>query len=190
MGCVERDSARIRPLAQPRAREQTKTLHSSSYYPTHTSDIHFFRQQQPFASHSDHSCLVYSATPLAPLVCLFRLTALTGRGGRGRGAHYKAKYGGGRGTAHANSRANGADEAASARDSNDGVNHGNTGTSDWDSLQRDLRSIDGQPYGKRKHGFFSPTVSFSEWARASQQSAASCALIQHVFLGDRSSVLP
>jgi predicted ABC-class ATPase len=59
------------------------------------------------------------------------------RGRGGRGAFYKAKYGGGRG------RSDNASEDA-------GAPPRNTGPRDWDQLQRDLKSIDGQQYGKHQ----------------------------------------
>jgi hypothetical protein len=68
--------------------------------------------------------------------------AARSRGPGGRGAFYKAKYGGrgGRGGNHHS----GSEPAGEAPR--------NTGPRDWDQLQRDLKSIDGQQYGKH----FSP----------------------------------
>ncbi|KAK5696894.1 hypothetical protein LTR17_024213 [Elasticomyces elasticus] len=84
---------------------------------------------------------------------------MSGRGGRGRGAYYRAKYGGrGHGAANGSSGApTPSFEQAIETTSSHGV---------WDRLQNDLRSIDGQQYGayKRLHGKYehaSPTFTLS-----------------------------
>ncbi|KAK5741687.1 hypothetical protein LTS12_024529 [Elasticomyces elasticus] len=83
---------------------------------------------------------------------------MSGRGGRGRGAYYRAKYGGrGRGAANGSSGA----QNPSFEQAIDTTSHGV-----WDRLQNDLISIDGQQYGayKRLHGKYehaSPTFTLS-----------------------------
>lgn len=67
-----------------------------------------------------------------------------GRGGGGRGAYYKARYGnGGRGARGGGSQ--GANYAVSDQTSS---SHRNDGQSGWDQLESTLVSIDGAQYGK------------------------------------------
>lgn len=62
------------------------------------------------------------------------------RGGGSRGAYYKNKYGGGGRGRSDNHHANGSEPAGTTR---------HAGPRDWDQLHRDLKSIDGQQYGKQ-----------------------------------------
>jgi hypothetical protein len=76
----------------------------------------------------------------------------TGRSrGGGRGAYYKAKYGGGgRGRSD---KSTSEPTAAGATQS--------AGPRDWDQLQRDLKTIDGQQYGEHSICLFSSLLNFN-----------------------------
>ncbi|KAK0314264.1 hypothetical protein LTR91_001060 [Friedmanniomyces endolithicus] len=81
---------------------------------------------------------------------------MSGRGSRGRGAYYRAKYGGG-GRRGASQDGGGTFDRAAKASVSYGI---------WDRLQDDLRSIDGQQYGayKRllgKYEHSSPTFTLS-----------------------------
>lgn len=93
-------------------------------------------------THENNEWWVCKKLPDRCLTSPTRPNRFSGRGaarGRGRGAFYKAKYGGGGARGGHQNHANGTETPAATP---------HAGPRDWDQLQRDLRSIDGQQYGE------------------------------------------